>query len=32
VFVHACNSTNNGGILIFLHILTSIWCHLNFWF
>ena len=26
-----CNPTNNGGIFLFLHILSSICCHLSFW-
>ena len=26
----ACNPTSNGGVFLFLHILASIWCHLNF--
>jgi hypothetical protein len=32
VIVPACNPTSNEGVLLFLHILTSICCHLNFWF
>jgi hypothetical protein len=28
--VPACNTTNNGGVSLFLHILASICCHLNF--
>ena len=31
VVVQACNPTNNGGVFLFLHILASICCHLNFW-
>ena len=31
VVVQACNSTSNGGGFLFLHILASICCHLNFW-
>ena len=33
VVVQTCNPTNNGGVLVFLflHILASICCHLNFW-
>ena len=30
VIIQACNPTNNGGVFLFLHILTSICCHLNF--
>jgi hypothetical protein len=30
VVVQACNSTNNGGVFPFLHILASICCHLSF--
>jgi hypothetical protein len=30
VVVQACNPTNNGGVFLFLHILASICCHLNF--
>ena len=30
VVVPACNPTNNGGVFLFLHILASICCHLNF--
>jgi hypothetical protein len=30
VVVLACNPTNNGGVFLFLHILSSICCHLNF--
>jgi hypothetical protein len=29
--VPACNPTNNGGVFLFFHILTSICCHLSFW-
>ena len=32
VIVQACNPTNNGGVFLFLHILASICCHLNFFF
>ena len=28
--VQACSPTNNGGEFLFLHILASICCHLNF--
>ena len=27
----ACNLTSNGGVFLFLHILTSTCCHLSFW-
>jgi hypothetical protein len=30
VVVQACNPTSNGGVFLFLHILASICCHLNF--
>jgi hypothetical protein len=30
VVVQACNPTNNGRVFLFLHILASICCHLNF--
>jgi hypothetical protein len=30
VVVPACNTTNNGGVFLFLHILSSICCHLSF--
>jgi len=30
VTIPACNLTNNGGVFLFLHILTSICCHLSF--
>jgi hypothetical protein len=30
VVVQACNPTSNGGVFLFLHIITSICCHLNF--
>jgi uncharacterized membrane protein YccF (DUF307 family) len=30
VVVPACNPTNNGGVFLFLHILTSVCCHLSF--
>jgi hypothetical protein len=30
VGVQACNPTGNGGVFLFLHILASIFCHLNF--
>jgi hypothetical protein len=30
VVVPACNPTSNGGVFLFLHILTSICCFLNF--
>ena len=30
VVVPAYNPTSNGGVFHFLHILTSICCHLNF--
>jgi hypothetical protein len=30
VVVQACNLTSNGGVFLFLHILASICCHLNF--
>jgi len=30
VVVSACNPTNNGGVFLFPHILTSIYCHLSF--
>jgi hypothetical protein len=28
----ACNPTSRRGVFLFLHILASICCHLNFWF
>jgi hypothetical protein len=31
VVVQACIPTNNGGVFLFLLILASICCHLNFW-
>jgi hypothetical protein len=31
VVVLACNLTNNGGVFLFLHILSSIGSHLSFW-
>jgi hypothetical protein len=31
VVVPACNPTSSGGVLVFLHNLTSICCHLSFW-
>jgi hypothetical protein len=30
VVVQAYNPTINGGVFLFLHILASICCHLNF--
>ena len=30
VVVQACNPTKNEGVFLFLHILASIFCHLNF--
>jgi hypothetical protein len=30
VVVQTCNPTSNGGVFFFLHILTNICCHLNF--
>jgi hypothetical protein len=29
--VKVCNLTKNGGMSLFLHILTSICCYMNFW-
>lgn len=31
VVLQACNSTKNRGVFLFLHIIASICCHLNFW-
>ena len=31
VVVPAYNPTSNGGVFLFLHILNSICCHLNYW-
>jgi hypothetical protein len=30
--LQVCNSTNNGRVFPFLHILTSMYCHLSFLF
>jgi hypothetical protein len=30
VVVKASNPTSDGGVILFLHILASICCHLNF--
>jgi hypothetical protein len=26
-----CNPTSNGGVFLFLHILTNMCCYLSFW-
>jgi hypothetical protein len=30
VVVPVCTPTSNGGVFLFLHILTSMYCHLSF--
>ena len=31
VVVSVCNPTSNGGMFLFLHILSNMCCHLRFW-